>query len=297
MTFLELSKKILEEVKIPLSGDEIWDYAKLKGYDKNLNSKGKTPWATIIAQLYVNIRDKKDSPFAITPTRPKKFYLKQIGIIENKKIETVIKKEVKSNYNEGNLHPILVYWVNTYLNIYCKTINHNKTSNKVYSQWQHPDIVGTKFGDWSNSSKSLAQNLGVSTIELFSFELKKSLDLSNLRECFFQAVSNSSWANEGYLVCAELDRKDEFVKELKRLNSSFGIGVIHLNISNPDDSEIVFNALHKTEIDWEFVSDLSEKNPDYEKFLKRIKSDMNSEDIAIGEYDKVLKVEDISINN
>ncbi len=259
MTFLELSKKVLEEVKIPLSSDEIWDYAKLKGYDKDINSKGKTPWNTIGARLYVDIRDKASSAFKRTTTRPKKFYLKQIGIIENKKTEILIKEESKSNYNESNLHPILVYWANTYLNVYCKTINHNKTSNRVYSQWQHPDIVGAKFGDWSNSSKSLAQNLGVSTTELFSFELKKTLDLSNLREYFFQAVSNSSWANESYLVCAELDRKDEFLKELKRLNSSFGIGVIHLNISNPDDSEIVFNALHKTEIDWEFVSDLSEK--------------------------------------
>ena len=190
MTFLELSKKILEEVKIPLSSDEIWDYAISKSYDKNINSKGKTPWATIYALLFLNTRDKKDTIFGVTEIKPKKFYLKQIGIVENKKTEAVIKKEPKSNYKESDLHPILVYWANTYLNIYSKTINHNKTSNKVYSQWQHPDIVGAKFGDWSNSSKSLAKNLGVSTTELFSFELKKTLDLSNLREYSF--LSNSA---------------------------------------------------------------------------------------------------------
>jgi hypothetical protein len=33
--------------------------------------------------------------------------------------------------------------------------------------------------------------------------MKKELNFSNLRESYFQAVSNSSWANEGYLVTAE----------------------------------------------------------------------------------------------
>jgi hypothetical protein len=31
---------------------------------------------------------------------------------------------------------------------------------------------------------------------------------SNVRECFFQAVSNSSWANFGYLVAAEIEGQD-----------------------------------------------------------------------------------------
>lgn len=43
----------------------------------------------------------------------------------------------------------------------------------------------------------------------------------------FQAVSNSSWANEGYLVVLqEID--SEVLSELRRLNQSFGIGVIKL---------------------------------------------------------------------
>jgi uncharacterized protein len=33
--------------------------------------------------------------------------------------------------------------------------------------------------------------------------------MSNLREVFFQAVSNSSWANEGYLEAAEIDTANE----------------------------------------------------------------------------------------
>ena len=43
LTFLELSKKVLEEEKRPLSAEEIWEIAQAKGYDKEVGSKGKTP--------------------------------------------------------------------------------------------------------------------------------------------------------------------------------------------------------------------------------------------------------------
>ena len=76
MTFLELAEKVLKEEKRPLAASEIWALAKEKGYDKEINSKGKTPWATLYAQIYVNTRDIRKSLFAKTDSRPKKFYLK-----------------------------------------------------------------------------------------------------------------------------------------------------------------------------------------------------------------------------
>ncbi|WP_363315639.1 hypothetical protein [uncultured Chryseobacterium sp.] len=42
---------------------------------KQLNSQGKTPWATLGAQIYVNSKDDSKSIFAKTDSRPKKFYL------------------------------------------------------------------------------------------------------------------------------------------------------------------------------------------------------------------------------
>ncbi|MCR4081861.1 hypothetical protein [Providencia stuartii] len=39
--------------------------------------------------------------------------------------------------------------------------------------------------------------------------------MSNVREVFFQTLSNSSWANVGYLVAAEITG-DETLKELTR---------------------------------------------------------------------------------
>jgi hypothetical protein len=60
----------------PLTANEIWTLATEKGYDKQLKSQGKTPWATLGAQIYVNAKDNPKSSFAQTDSRPKKFYLK-----------------------------------------------------------------------------------------------------------------------------------------------------------------------------------------------------------------------------
>ena len=61
MTFLELAEKILTEKQQPLSSTEIWNFAIQKGYEKELNTEGKTPWATLGAQIYVNSKDNPKS--------------------------------------------------------------------------------------------------------------------------------------------------------------------------------------------------------------------------------------------
>jgi len=48
----------------------------------------------------------------------------------------------------------------------------------------------------------------------------------------FQAVSNSSWANFGYLVAAEIGGTDT-LKELRMLFAARGIGFIKLDVDNP----------------------------------------------------------------
>lgn len=133
------------------------------------------------------------------------------------------------------------------------------------------------------------------SIKLFSFELKRELNFSNLRESFFQAVSNSSWANEGYLVAAEIDATDDFLDELKRLSTSFGIGVIKLDRTDPDSSELVFPARSKEALDWDTINKLT-INPDFEAFLKRITNDIKSKEIRKEKYDKVLDKEELTVH-
>ncbi len=59
-----------------------------------------------------------------------------------------------------------------------------------------------------------------------------------MRKDFFQAVSNSSWANFGYLVATEVQGYDT-MKELRMLSSLHGIGFIQVNDDNPSDSQII----------------------------------------------------------
>jgi hypothetical protein len=65
---------------------------------------------------------------------------------------------------------------------------------------------------WSSDVGELSAKFGETGLKFYSFELKKELTFSNLRESFFQAVSNSSWAHEGYLVAAEVSADVSFAK-------------------------------------------------------------------------------------
>lgn len=227
----------------------------------------------------MDIRDNSDSPFVKIDSKPRKFFLKDlVSEIELREIEEKERGKVggpkKLKYSERELHPFLTYFTYTYMRVYTKTIYHEKSNKRKYSQWLHPDIVGVYFPieEWKSEVMDFAKEAGSPPIILYSFEMKREVGFHNLRESFFQAVSNSSWANEGYLASANIDQDDELMTELKRLSAAFGIGVIKLDIEDPDSSEIVLPAKHKGELDWETINKLAGENPDFREFLKRIKN-------------------------
>ncbi|WP_375560670.1 hypothetical protein ACE193_23750 [Bernardetia sp. OM2101] len=160
---------------------------------------------------------------------------------------------------------------------------------KEYGEWIHPDMVGCHFSieDWQSELTEFSNTTGNPAFKLYSFELKRKITFTNLREVFFQTVSNSSWANESYLVAAEIDSDEEFSSELKRLSTSFGIGVIKLDIQDPDSSEIIFPAQTRDILDWEMMDKLTRMNKDFKEFLKRINNDIKSKEIRKEWYDKI----------
>lgn len=297
MTFIELAERVLKEEKRPLTANEIWTLATEKGYDKQLNSEGKTPWQTLYAQIYVSAKDNPKTPFAKTDSRPKKFYLKSqathIDLSETAITSepTTIKKK-KFEFLEKDLHPFLTYYAYYHLRCYTKTINHSLSSKKEFGEWVHPDIVGCYFplDDWKQEVYELSSSIGNISIRLLSFELKRELSFGNLRESFFQTVSNSSWANESYLVAAEISDEQEFRDELSRLSTSFGIGVIRLNLEDPHSSEIIFPAKYREALDWETINKLT-MNADFKEFISTVKIDITSKKIHKKEYDQVQDIE------
>ena len=297
MTFLGLAERVLRDEQRPMTANEIWAFAVEKGYDKQLNSGGKTPWATLGALIYVNAKDNPRTPFAQTDSRPKKFYLKaQVGQLDLTEAaiteEPVLPKKKRFDFLEKDLHPFLTYYAYYHLHCYTKTINHSQSTKKEFGEWVHPDIVGCYFplDDWKPEVYELSSSIGNISIKLVSFELKRELSFGNLRESFFQTVSNSSWANQSYLVAAMISNEEDFREELSRLSTSFGIGVIKLNLEDPHSSEIVFPAKYREVLDWETINKLT-MNYDFKEFLTTVKIDITSKKIHKKEYDLVQDIE------
>lgn len=300
-TLRDFAEEVLRQHKVPLTTMEIWQYGKALGYDKKGGFIGRTPWTTISHKLMIDIQENPNSKFVlIGNSRPKKFFLKELqSIFTKEEIPKVIEKP-KLQFEERELHSYLTYFAYTFMGrIYTKTIRHNKSLRQTnYQKWLHPDLVGVSYpiGIWENETIDLSKEMGLIPLKIFSFELKKVLDDGNLRESFFQAVSNSSWAHEGYLVTALLEQDDEFMKELKRLSNSFGIGIIRLDLYNVDDSEIVIPAKTNENLDWETMNKLANANPDFKEFLKRIKNDARNNEIIKEKYDKIYDSEELKIN-
>lgn len=300
-TFFDLIDEVFEKVKEPLSEREIWDKAIELGIDKKVGSVGKTPWKTISARIYVNMRDNSNSKYVKVGKRPARFYLRKYQEEEipseiEKKLESKEQSEKKLRFNERDLHPLLVKFVNEdqHFKAYSRTIYHENSlkKQKGENKWIHPDIVGVyfPFDDFDDLTTEVQKSLSVNSIKLYSFELKVNLNFSNLREYYFQAVSNSSWANEGYLVCIEIKEDSELMNELQRLNSAFGIGIIKLNSEVVSQSEILLPARDRSDLDWTTIDRLIGLNDNFKRFFLDI-----TEDLKIGKvkskYD-VVKTDD-----
>ena len=63
LTFGELAIKVLRETLKPMTIEEIWEYAVEKGYDIQVEIKGKTPWQMMEAMIYVDLKDNPQTPF------------------------------------------------------------------------------------------------------------------------------------------------------------------------------------------------------------------------------------------
>lgn len=303
-SFLKLAEDVLKVASHPLTYKEIWEQAKQDGLDLKVGSKGATPWISLSAYLSTQILHNPNSKFIRVGTRPQRYFLrsreqeispKYLGVVQS---EDMPADKTPTSYLEQDLHPLLAYFVANSPNfsggkmIYMKTVDHHKSigSDKL-TKWLHPDMVGVYFPfvDFKKEVIKLGKSLGWDSIQVFSFELKRTINSNNYREYFFQAVSNSSWAHEGYLVAAEISDDDEFRRELGRLTNAFGIGIIHLNIKDIHSSSILFDATSRNQIDWDTVDKLCKVNKDFDSFIERLNIDIDTNHIHKSEYDKIIE--------
>ncbi len=179
-----------------------------------------------------------------------------------------------SGLSEHDLYPMLSKFLESELGIYSRRINEKKSKNSRGSggnDWLHPDLVGMEdlSNDWNDEIKECVKRYGDKKTKLWSFEVKILINSSNVRKAFFQTVSNSSWANFGYLVAGKIEGKA--LPELRMLSSLHGIGVILLDVENPAESKIVIPARERGEIDWDNANRLAEENKDFLEYIKLIR--------------------------
>ncbi|GAA7313903.1 COG2958 family protein [Helicobacter pylori] len=289
MTYIELSKKVLEQAERPLKPKEIWERACGMGLDKERPSIGKTPWNTIGSdlgkdkeQFYV-ARKEKRTFFYWLKSRERELPPQEISNAKEEddgQSECLdAEKKQETSFDESDLHELLVKFLDKDPNfkLLCKTIRHQecKKGKGGECEWNYPDIVGVYFpynkyflyNGYEEETLKFLHHTGQKRHKIFSFELKKELSLSNLKKSYFQAVSNSTWANEGYLVVFWI--KDEVLDELRRLNQSFGIGVIKLE-SEISNSKILLPAKER-EIDIPTLNMLIEQSPKgFKPFMENI---------------------------
>jgi len=176
--------------------------------------------------------------------------------------------------SEHDLYPILTEFLNSELNLYCLRIDEKRSRNtrgQNGNQWLHPDIVAMQALDnrWNDLVKTCVKHSSGQNVRLWSFEVKKELNSSNVRSSFFQAVSNSSWANEGYLVATSISTS-EVEEELRMLSALHGIGVIILIPENPTESEILLPARRRQEVDWQSINRILNENSDFKNFIELV---------------------------
>ena len=222
--------------------------------------------------------EDKYKNFSYTGSRPMLFYWSDKTDAEEAD-ETSAKITVgdgsRRTPSEKELYPILADYLTQEHRIYSLRIEESKSSNKRGSggnKWLYPDIVGLDdlTTTWHESVVGLVEQNSDNRANLYSFEVKVTLNRSNVREAYFQAVSNSSWANFGYLVTSEIQR-DETTEELRMLFGLHGIGVILLDLANVAESQILIPARQRQNVDWSTCSRLAIENPDFRRFLTAVK--------------------------
>ncbi|WQT21033.1 COG2958 family protein [Helicobacter pylori] len=308
---IEIVQSVLE-ITGPIKVTEVYDKAKElfeKGEITNMfDYGGNTPDQSVSALIYTALNKGEELPFLKAQEKPVLIALKGVAKEPVLNMEKPSAPSAKIAHNkiahERDLHPFLTYMAihNENLKCYTKTIFHEESlkSPKGMDRWLYPDMVGVRFlhAEWSNENLiAFSKKFDTLPVKLVSFELKKEISVHNCRECYFQAISNSSWANEGYLVGCHIDTHNpQLMDLLKRLHASFGIGVIDLR-TDEDKSAILLNAKYKEKIDYTVALELSKKNPKFSGFLKSVVDyDPNHQHRYKDEFDEVKKKEELYPN-
>lgn len=247
--------------------------------------------AALVAQLTREIYAQRSSilkrhaDVAVdTSRRPLRLFVEApaAGAVKLAVVSTAAKKVVPNAASDGAdggsevlgemaLYEPLQRYLYSEERIVSKRINETTSSNKRGrngNRWLHPDVVGMLVPGqgWSQSVRDCSMALPTRKAKLIAIEVKLRLTAGDVRESFFQTVSNSLWANRGYLAAVEIKGK-ETREELETLCALHGVGYISIDPIEPSESRITIPAREREEVDWASVNRIAEENEDFRKYL------------------------------
>ncbi|MCW8386888.1 hypothetical protein OQJ15_11275 [Fluoribacter dumoffii] len=247
----------------------------------------------VIQQIVKEIGSKR--PFfeknhiKTTESRPRKYYFSlQTDTDEIESIDIQYNSN-QTSIKEQDLYPILSEFLWSELKIYSKRIDEKKSHNKSGpkgNKWLYPDVVGLEdlSHNWDREVRECVQHYSDKMTKLWAFEVKLLVNRSNIREVFFQTISNSSWANYAYLVASEIEGSATLI-ELRILSGLHGLGFIRLDTDTPSESQIMIPAKEKTQVDWNNVNRLVEENSDFKDYIKYVRQFYQTGEIRPKDWD------------
>ncbi|RQZ77892.1 HrgA protein [Burkholderia cepacia] len=267
---------------------------------KKLSSRNIDTDAKLIQQLVAEIGayrpriQKRNPELKATEGRPRKYYYSdksdsaEVVDAESANV-TLIEDNNEPKLGEHALYHLLSRYLWEEFSVYSKRVDEKRSSNRRGpngNRWLYPDVVGMEDlgAEWLREVKECVGQRSDKRTRLWSFEAKLLINRSNVRECFFQAVSNSSWANFGYLVAAEIEGNNT-LKELRMLFAAHGIGLIKLDVENPAESQVLIPALEREEIDWDMANRLATENKDFLEYVKLVKRFYQTGDARAADWD------------
>ena len=270
--------------------------------EKKSNSRGdyiKTD-GDLVQQLVAEISSqrprlqKRNPELKTTEGRPRKYYyseksdVAEVAAAEGVAVTPTVDSS-DTKLGEHAMYPLLSLYLWEEFAVYSKRIDEKRSSNKRGpngNRWLYPDVVGMEdLGqEWHQEVRDCVNQYSDKRTKLWSFEAKLLINRSNVRECFFQAVSNSTWANFGYLVAAEIEGQDT-LKELRMLFAAHGIGLIKLDADNPAESQVLIPARERDEIDWDMANRLATENRDFLEYVKLVKQFYQTGEARLADWD------------
>ncbi len=263
---------------------------------KKAQTSGFTTEAQLHNQLVAEIGSnrpawmKKHPQLKTTAERPRLYYWSDKSdeqAVEEAEITTSAGADAGAGAGaslplEQSLYPSVVEFLHSEFGAFAMRIDEKTASNRKGAKgnkWLFPDLCAMEslIEDLDREVLSLMNLTGAEKALLYSVEVKAVLNRSNVREAFFQTVSNSSWANYGYLVAAQVD--DKVMDELRMLHGLHGIGVVQLDAEAPSESQVLIPARLNDPVDWATFNRLTVENADFRAFAKRVRHFHQTNDV------------------